>query len=399
MSKQNSSSLVKQVENNIEISMENINENKQVKIENNEANDVWLSKKNTLKKAEPKVSTRSKTLWKLVRMKYIPRPNNWNIFIDELEMNHFIRSRGITPSPNRGCPRTYTTLTNTSSVLLDHQYVQSSSDQPGSPFGLTSFFDEIIEHHRNLHATEVAPLYSLGNHSIVSTPIHYTNDEGLYDGPTPWFPGSSIGPVPTLWNHDISFDEVSSIGSTPEQWAHDESFDDATIPWQPPVRFNQEEDDNQEDIMEKPKIFKGNRIQADVCVNCQISKYKEEKEEMKESKKKNIIEEKEEEKIFANVMFGPDSCSCLAFCLDCVNDGLETSLRRVAIENRMNKLGAYEPHFDALSISQILFCHPYLLGHDIKPKCCVCKKAFNHLVRRSLRPKRKSGRICKCNKC
>uniref|UniRef100_A0A914NN84 Uncharacterized protein n=1 Tax=Meloidogyne incognita TaxID=6306 RepID=A0A914NN84_MELIC len=174
-------------------------------------------------------------------------------------MNHFIRSRGITPSPNRGSPRTYATLTNTSSALLDHQYVQTSSEQPGSPFGLTSFFDEIIEHHRNLHATEVAPLYSLGNHSIVSTPIHYTNDEGLYYGPTPWFPGSSIGPVPALWNHDISFDEVSSIGSTPEQWAHDESFDDATIPWQPPVRFNQEEDDNQEDIMEKPKLFKGNK--------------------------------------------------------------------------------------------------------------------------------------------
>ena len=73
MSRQNSPSLVQQDENNVEIAMENINENKQVKIENTGTNNVWLSKKNSPKKAEPKVSTRSKTLWKLVRMKYIPR--------------------------------------------------------------------------------------------------------------------------------------------------------------------------------------------------------------------------------------------------------------------------------------------------------------------------------------
>uniref|UniRef100_A0A915P3E1 Uncharacterized protein n=1 Tax=Meloidogyne floridensis TaxID=298350 RepID=A0A915P3E1_9BILA len=42
-------------------------------MENNGKTDLWLSKKTALKKLNSKSTSNSKMLWKLVRMKYIPR--------------------------------------------------------------------------------------------------------------------------------------------------------------------------------------------------------------------------------------------------------------------------------------------------------------------------------------
>uniref|UniRef100_A0A1I8B0Z0 Uncharacterized protein n=1 Tax=Meloidogyne hapla TaxID=6305 RepID=A0A1I8B0Z0_MELHA len=69
MSQPNSPNSVKQEQKDFEII--EVNENQILKESN--GTDKELGKKNAVKKSEPKVSVRSKTLWKLVRMKYIPR--------------------------------------------------------------------------------------------------------------------------------------------------------------------------------------------------------------------------------------------------------------------------------------------------------------------------------------
>ncbi|CAK5079616.1 unnamed protein product [Meloidogyne enterolobii] len=74
MSQTNSPSLAKPEQNEIEIVMEKSNENPQIiTLGDGLSSEKLVGKKNSVKKSEPNVSARGKTLWKLVRMKYIPR--------------------------------------------------------------------------------------------------------------------------------------------------------------------------------------------------------------------------------------------------------------------------------------------------------------------------------------
>jgi len=74
MSQPNSPSSAKSEQNEIEIVMEKTNENRQIiTLGDGITSEKLVGKKNSVKKPEPKISARSKPLWKLVRMKYIPR--------------------------------------------------------------------------------------------------------------------------------------------------------------------------------------------------------------------------------------------------------------------------------------------------------------------------------------
>jgi len=71
----NSSTLIssKGKENNDTKDIEIIDIDKANNGNNDKVDDIWLSKKTPIKKNSLKISNNSKSLWKLVRMKYIPR--------------------------------------------------------------------------------------------------------------------------------------------------------------------------------------------------------------------------------------------------------------------------------------------------------------------------------------
>uniref|UniRef100_A0A915LVB6 RING-type domain-containing protein n=1 Tax=Meloidogyne javanica TaxID=6303 RepID=A0A915LVB6_MELJA len=333
-------------------------EEKKANVENNDngEKDLWLSKKAAIKKVIAKSTSNNKMLWKLTRMKYIPRLEFRlcrtcsnilfhstgrvvesedtggvkisfdlckqcvylnidyirSIIIDEVEANEHPfdrreRARGLSPEAHNANIRLHMLRRN--EALVTPQYAVNTA--PGSSSLMSS---------SALSMSQQPPTPNMASSSDLS---NVTTPARRVEEIVPWHVPEVLAPVP----------EADSPQSPPHSPVYAE-LEPVQIPLNPvaPARMEEEED---EELPEWKKIVEEVFV-SNQCLACGDH----------------------EDWDGADIAFGPNGCGHLYICKGCVMEGAEEKYLRMFFDMGKN------------------------------PKCAMCRKPWTDLVRRSRRTKR-----------